>query len=76
MINQAKQKPDADKVDWSVQNMIDLKIKAVPELMLCLCDSLNYILEDEQIIHLLQQAYELLSEQGTFISVSYTHLGD
>lgn len=67
MINQAKQKPDADKVDWSVQNMIDLKIKATPELMLCLCDSLNYILEDEQIIHLLQQAYELLSEQGTFI---------
>lgn len=67
MINQARQKKDAEKVKWSVQNMVDLHIEQTPDLMLCLCDSLNYLLEDEQIIKVMHQAYELLAKNGTFI---------
>lgn len=67
MINQARQKKDAEKVKWSVQNMVDLHIEQTPDLMLCLCDSLNYLLEDEQIIKVMHQSYELLAKDGTFI---------
>ncbi len=67
MVAQAKKKVDAQKVVWSVQNMLELEVKQTPDLMLCLCDSLNYLCEDEQIFTVLKEAYDLLSEQGTFI---------
>lgn len=66
MILQAKQKPYANQVAFSVHDMCQ-RLKGSADCVLCLCDSLNYVLEEASLKQVLQNAYDNLNEQGTFI---------
>lgn len=66
MIEIAKQKPNADKVSFSVHDMRVLRLQKA-DLVLCLCDSLNYILSEPECVQVIHNAYMNLNEQGTFI---------
>lgn len=67
MIEMAKQKKDAELVNWSVADMTKMDTEKKVDLVLCLCDSLNYLLADEQIETMIKKSYERLNAGGTFI---------
>ena len=66
MVEQARNKKDAHLVEFTVHNMIEpLNEKA--DLVLCLCDSMNYVIEEKDFVQVIQNAYNNLNEKGTFI---------
>lgn len=66
MVAMAQLKQGADKVEFSVHDMREYR-PAKADLVLCLCDSLNYILVEQEVVKVLQNAYNNLNEHGTFI---------
>lgn len=67
MIHQAKQKAGAELVEFHVMDMSQFTSDKKRDLVLCLCDSLNYLLLDSQIESFLQSSYDLLKENGTLV---------
>ncbi len=66
MIEMAKKKKDAHLVDFSVHDMTEpLDVKA--DCVLCLCDSMNYLIDEKDFKQVLHNAYMNLNEGGTFI---------
>lgn len=57
MIEEAKKKDGSEQVSWSVMDMCDLHTDKSYDGILCLCDSFNYLLKDEQVRALFQGAY-------------------
>lgn len=49
------------------QNMIDFKFKEKYDCILATCDSINYIIEDRELISLFENVYNHLKEGGLFI---------
>lgn len=49
------------------QNMIDFKINKEFDLIICLCDSINYIIEKEHLLKTFRNVREHLSQNGIFI---------
>lgn len=66
MIEEAKRKKGAEKVDFKVRNMCEFADEKA-DLVICLCDSMNYLTEDEEFLQVIDNAYHNLNEQGTFI---------
>lgn len=66
MVEQAKNKENAHLVEFSVHNMIEPLNEQV-DLVLCLCDSMNYVIEEKDFIQVIQNAYNNLNDKGTFI---------
>ena len=54
MIEEAKKKDGSEQVSWSVMDMCDLHTDKSYDGILCLCDSFNYLLKDEQVRALFQ----------------------
>lgn len=48
-------------------DMTDFQVDRTVDLVLCLCDSINYVLEEDKVYKTLMNAYEALSNGGTFI---------
>lgn len=67
MIQQAKQKAGAELVEFKVMDMSQFASEVKRDLVLCLCDSLNYLLLDSQIESFVQSSYDLLKPGGTLI---------
>lgn len=69
MLEVTKQKALAENVNLMLQrvDMSDFSISPAIELILCLCDSINYLLEPKDIIQTFQNAYCSLKENGCFI---------
>ena len=67
MIDQAMQKKDAENVVFHVLDMVHFETEKKRDLVLCLCDSLNYLLEEHQIQSFLQSSYNSLKNEGTLI---------
>ncbi len=67
MVEMAKQKEDSHLVSWNVMDMRTFEDSNVYDGILCLCDSFNYLLKDEEVISFFKQAYEHLVDNGTFI---------
>lgn len=66
MIEMAKRKDGSEKVDFFVHDMVEpLDEKA--DCVLCLCDSMNYLIEENDFRQVIQNAYGNLHENGTFI---------
>lgn len=66
MVKQAQNKKKADLVDffvWDMRNAYSYKA----DLVLCLCDSMNYLQDDEQFRQVIKNAYDNLNEDGTYI---------
>ncbi|MEG0423523.1 MAG: class I SAM-dependent methyltransferase [Erysipelotrichaceae bacterium] len=67
MLKQAKAKPDSDKVNFFVMDMNNYQVKKNYDIVTCYCDSLNYLIEDDEIITLFKKVYQCLHTKGTFL---------
>lgn len=69
MLEVAKQKAMYENVDLMLQrvDMCDFSTSYQVDLILCLCDSLNYLLDTKDIIKTFQNVYQSLKKDGTFI---------
>lgn len=67
MIQQAKKKAGSDLVAWNVMDMCDFQDKDCYDGILCLCDSFNYVLKEEQVLTMFQSVYAHLLEDGVFL---------
>ena len=54
-------------MDFRKVDMCDFETDSVFDLILCLCDSLNYILDQESVYQVFVNAFNSLENQGTFI---------
>ncbi|MGL5977686.1 MAG: methyltransferase domain-containing protein [Erysipelotrichaceae bacterium] len=67
MLERAKAKAGSEQVNFSCMDLRDLAVTNEYDTVLCLCDSLNYILETEEIQRFFQAAYDALRSNGTLI---------
>lgn len=69
MLEVAKQKAMSENVNLMMQrvDMCDFKTSYPVDLILCLCDSLNYVLDENDIKKTFFNVYESLKDNGTFI---------
>lgn len=67
MIEEAKKKEGSEQVAWSVKDMCDLHMDTCYDGILCLCDSFNYLLKEEQVRALFQGAFHHLKDAGVFL---------
>lgn len=69
MLEIAKQKAIHENVNLMLQrvDMTDFSTSYPVDLILCLCDSLNYILESEKVQQTFKNVYLSLKDNGTFI---------
>lgn len=63
----AKSQEAGVTVDWIQQDMLQLELSQQVDTIVCFCDSLNYVTEDEQIIQLFHRIYEQLTPNGYFL---------
>lgn len=66
MVEMAKQKAGAELIEFSVRDMT-IPVDDQADLVLCLCDSMNYLMESENFKQVILNAYHNLKENGTFI---------
>lgn len=69
MLEVAKQKAMHANVNLMMQrvDMADFKTSYPVDLILCLCDSLNYLLDEKDVLNTFKNVYSSLKEDGTFI---------
>ena len=67
MLEEAKAKDSQHEVVWRVMDMSDIQDDKQYDGILCLCDSFNYLLEEEQIQAMLDGVMAHLKEGGVFI---------
>ena len=67
MIEEAKKKADSNQVSWKVMDMSDFSLNQTFDAILCLCDSFNYLLHEEQVLSMIQCVKKHLTPTGTFI---------
>lgn len=67
MIEEAKKKPYADKVSFFVMDMCDMHVDKTYDGILCLCDSINYLIKENDIKKLFKDVHACLKEEGIFI---------
>lgn len=69
MLEVAKQKAMAQNVNMMFQrvDMTDFKTSHQVDLILCLCDSINYVLDENKVKQTFANVYESLKDKGTFI---------
>ena len=69
MLEVAKQKAMAENVNLILQrvDMSDFSTSHQVDLVLCLCDSINYLLNPEDVLKTFQNVYSSLKDNGTFI---------
>ena len=67
MIQIAREINVKKNISYSLMNMIDLDKDNLYDLVLCLCDSLNYVLGYEHQKMVLSKVFQSLENHGTFI---------
>lgn len=68
MLQSARAKPGSELVHWQIQDMCaPAEVNEFYDGVICLCDSFNYLLEDEQVYAFFHNAYQALKPGGCFI---------
>lgn len=68
MLTMAEQKKkDNQNILYLNQDMTHFSLHKPADVVLCICDSINYLLEEEEIRHYFQCVREVLTEDGIFI---------
>ncbi len=67
MLKEAMKKDDSDKITWKVMNMCNIDINEQFDGILCLCDSFNYLLQEDQVLTMFRQIKDHLKDGGIFI---------
>ena len=66
MVMCAKKKDIDNRIQFSVQDMKDLHNLSTFDVITCLCDSFNYILTKEEVVHFFDEVYNHLNKEGLF----------
>ena len=72
MIEEAMKKANSEKVNFYVMDMNEMQSQKQYDGILCLCDSINYLLQETQLKTLFKNIYETLKPQGVFIFDMHT----
>lgn len=67
MLEQARRKAGSDAVDWQRFDLRNLSSFGCYDGILCFCDSLNYLLDQAELISFFHQAYAHLHTGGTLL---------
>lgn len=67
MIQEAKLKTGSDQIVWDVMDMCQIEDDDTYDGILCLCDSFNYILKEEDVHRMFAGVASHLKEDGVFI---------
>ncbi len=67
MLKKAKEKQGSQAVHWFLMNMCTFDIHKDYDGVLCLCDSMNYLLKEEQLFQVFSNVYNCLKSDGVFI---------
>lgn len=67
MLQMARKKDEQHKVTWFWMDMLSFSVTGLYEGITCLCDSLNYLIEENQVLTVFQQVYDHLIEGGVFV---------
>lgn len=67
MLEVAKQKQGAHAIHWFQQDMRYLTSDKQYDTILCLCDSFNYILEEQEVQDMFNKIHDTLKVHGTYI---------
>lgn len=69
MLEVAKQKAIKEQVNLILQrvDMCDFVLSRPVDLVLCLCDSINYLTDPKQVVQTFQNVFHSLNDEGTFI---------
>ena len=66
MVERAKEKDHSHLIQFYVQNMLDLSNLEKYDVITCLCDSFNYILEKKDVVSFFEQVQAHLEKDGLF----------
>lgn len=58
---------NVDHAQFLVQDMTELNLARIFDTITCLCDSLNYLQDEDAVAHTFQNVYTHLKHEGTFI---------
>lgn len=62
-----KARMQGEKIKFLKQDMRALKLSKSFDAVICACDGINYVLEEEELIKTFQEVHRLLKADGTFI---------
>lgn len=63
----AEKKKDGQNILYLNQNMTDFSLHKPADVVLCICDSINYLLEEDELRGLFHCVKEVLLEDGLFV---------
>lgn len=67
MMDIAKTKEDQELVNWQSMDMRDFHEMKPVDGILCFCDSLNYLLEETELLKVFKQSYQQLQDDGVLL---------
>ncbi|MBR5795577.1 MAG: class I SAM-dependent methyltransferase [Erysipelotrichaceae bacterium] len=67
MIDEAQEKEDSELVQWEALDMVQLPLDKKYDSILCYCDSLNYVVHDQDVLTVFEKVYACLEDDGVFL---------
>ncbi len=64
---ESKARASKQKIQFLNQDMIHMNLREKYQAVLCMCDGVNYILEEEELRHYFDAVYKNLEKNGVFI---------
>ena len=64
---ESKARASKQKIQFLNQNMINMNLREKYQAVLCMCDGVNYILEEEELRRYFAAVYKYLEKNGVFI---------
>ncbi len=67
MIDEAQEKEGSELVQWEALDMVQLSLDKKYDSILCYCDSLNYVVQNQDVITVFEKVYACLEDGGVFL---------
>ncbi|MBQ7891814.1 MAG: class I SAM-dependent methyltransferase [Erysipelotrichaceae bacterium] len=67
MIDEAQEKEGSELVQWEALDMVQLPLDKKYDSILCYCDSLNYVVQNQDVLTVFEKVYACLEDGGVFL---------
>ncbi|MBQ9840240.1 MAG: class I SAM-dependent methyltransferase [Erysipelotrichaceae bacterium] len=67
MIDEAQEKEGSELVQWETLDMVQLPLDKKYDSILCYCDSLNYVVQNQDVLTVFEKVYACLEDGGVFL---------
>ncbi len=67
MIDEAQEKEGSELVQWEALDMVQLPMDKKYDSILCYCDSLNYVVQNQDVLTVFEKVYACLEDGGAFL---------